>query len=226
MLHRTTAALTLAAPLLAWSAGCTKSPADTTPPEETPAVAVDVDETAPDEPAEAIEPAIPEATEETEPETVAALSDPEIIGIVDFLHQTEIDQGELARAKGRLEPIKEFADKMVEQHGEADRRLDALTANLGFAAATSDLGDRMRADIQSKTDALIAMEAGDAFDREYINTQVELHARALELVDKTLLPAATTDALRDELGQLVVLFRDHLNEAEKIQTDMTGVPQT
>jgi putative membrane protein len=64
--------------------------------------------------------------------------------------------------------------------------------------------------------ALQGVPAGAAFDRAYIESQVTLHTSARNLIDSTLLPNATTSALRDELtrtrGEVVM----HLNQATSI----------
>jgi putative membrane protein len=142
----------------------------------------------------------------------AALTEGQVVGVAAAINMGEIQAGTLAQTKASTTPARDFASMMVTMHTAAQARQTAL----GIAPAASPTQTMVTTMATSTLQSLQSVPAGPEFDRAYIQSQVTMHTSARDLIDSTLLPNATTAALRDELtrtrGEVVM----HLTEATSI----------
>ena len=100
-----------------------------------------------------------------------------------FVHQlaignmAEIDLGKLAQQKASGEAIKNFAQRMVNDHQQASRRLADL-ANAASLQLPNGLDDEHRA-LREHLDKL----SGTDFDVAYAQAQLQEHQRTVQLLD-------------------------------------------
>jgi putative membrane protein len=59
---------------------------------------------------------------------------------------------------------------------------------------------------------------GDAFDKAYIDNEVTYHQAVLDAIDKTLIPNAKNDQLKDLLQKVRPAIDAHLQHAKQIQS--------
>lgn len=199
------------------AAGCNKGNTDTTPPE--PA-------TSPD-PAPTPEPVVAEPTPEPEPAAEPApppapppLSDAEIVAVTKAANDGEIEHGKLAKTMAKDKKVKAFAAMMVKDHTDANKRHEKLAKKAALTPTDSDLSKRLVDDAKAKAETLKGTEKGAAFDKAYIDAQVEMHTAVLSAIDTQLLPGAQNEELKAELTATRAKVEEHLNQAKEIQAGL------
>lgn len=215
-MHLTKSILLTLPMTLLLAAGCKKDSADSAPPE--PATT----------PAPTPEP-LPVAEPEPTPEPVAAapeappappLTDGEIAAISKAANDGEIEHAKLAKTMAKDKKVKDFAAMMVKDHGDANKRQTALAKKEKIEAKESDISKRLTDDASARTETLKATAKGAEFDRAYIAGQVEAHTAVLDLIDKQMLPAAQSPALKAELEKVRGAVELHLGQAKEIQAGL------
>jgi putative membrane protein len=147
------------------------------------------------------------------------LTDRQIAMVTDLANTAEIEQGNLAQGKAKSAKVKKFAAMMVKHHSEAKTEQAKLYKELNLTPAASPQGNQLKGDADKIIGALRAAD-GEAFDVEYMNSQVEAHQKVLDTINNELLPAATGEKLKDSLEDMKDTVESHLKEARSIQDDL------
>lgn len=87
----------------------------------------------------------------------------------------EVDHGQLASEKASNSDVKQFAARMVEDHGKANDELKSWASSNNVTLPT-EMGAQHKA-MHEK----LAKLSGDAFDRAYVAHMVTAHAKAVSL---------------------------------------------
>lgn len=104
----------------------------------------------------------------------------------------EIETGKMALRKGTSQQVKDFAQKMIDDHTAANRELAAI-------AKGKDLDVADDAELMNQAKAFILKQRdGESFDRAYANNQVVAHEQTIELFRE-----ARTDLRDPELKAFV-----------------------
>ncbi len=139
----------------------------------------------------------------------------DIAAILMTAHQGEIDAGHLATAKAVSPAVRSFAGMMVRDHGYALSNARAFFANSGVGPNNGNRTATALQDLSSRTRRNLSLYSGSAFDRTYMQTQVDMHGWLLNQIDSTLMPSA-----RGEMRELLAGQREavaaHLEEARTI----------
>jgi putative membrane protein len=88
---------------------------------------------------------------------------------------TEVELGKLALRKSSDSHVKTFAQKMVQDHSQADRQLESLAKSKGLTVPMK---------LDAKHSAMIkalSAKSGAAFDSSYASHMVKAHAQAVAL---------------------------------------------
>ena len=204
-----TLALALSAPaLLALAAGCAKDDANQAGSADTTAVAA-----APAPPPPGTPPGV-------QPSTV---TDPQIAAIVVAANATDSAAGALALQKGTHAKVKEFAQRMVTDHGGVNQQAVALVTRLGVTPEENNTSRQLAQGGEQTRQRLSAL-SGASFDRGYIDSEVEYHETVLQAIDGTLIPSAQNAELKAMLQQVRPAIQAHLDMAKGIQTELQGAP--
>jgi len=198
--------------------GCKESNTDTVPPEPavtTPPPAETVAEPAPAEPA-AAEPVA--AT----PAPPPPLADAEIVAVTKAVNDGEIAHAKLAKTMAKDKKVKDFAAMMTKDHTAANKRHTALAKKAKLELKDSDLSKKLTDDANAKAETLKGMEKGAAFDKAYIDYQVEAHAAVLGAIDTRLMPGVQNPDLKAELEATRAKVEEHHNMAKEIQTGLAA----
>jgi putative membrane protein len=141
-----------------------------------------------------------------------ALSDDQIAAITDSANSTEIEEGKLARLKSKDKEVQRFAAKMIAAHEEAKKNQDKLK----LPTAESALGNTLGTAAASAMNSLKSSD-GAAFDKAYIDAQVDAHQKLLAALNDQLLPNVKNQDLKAYLNQIQPHVAHHLQEAQEIQ---------
>lgn len=88
---------------------------------------------------------------------------------------TEVQLGKIAASKAQDDEVKQFAQRMVTDHGKANEELESIARQKGMKVPT-----RLDTEHQSMVQSLNA-KSGAAFDRAYSEHMDAAHARAVAL---------------------------------------------
>ncbi|HJP85587.1 MAG TPA: DUF4142 domain-containing protein [Gemmatimonadaceae bacterium] len=157
----------------------------------------------------ALAPAIPAAAQ-----TAAKLDDATIVAIFDAANTYDIEAGVLAEQKTRNHDVHEFAEMMQRDHKAVRQQGRDLAASLkvtptppsNFALA------KAHAAAMQKLRGL----SGAAFDRAYMQNEVDFHNAVIDAVTKTLLPAIQNAQLKDLVTKVAPAFVAHRDRAQNI----------
>ena len=139
-----------------------------------------------------------------------------IAAIVNAANTAEIQAGQLAQAQASSQDVKMFAARMVIEHSAAMQRQGALFARLGITP-TDDATSRQLQDETRNMLATLRTRSGSDFDLAYVEGQLAMHTRVLDLLDNNLLPGAQKDELRAELLMMRGDVAAHLQSARVVQ---------
>ena len=152
-------------------------------------------------------------------------TDPEIAHIAVTANQVDIDAGKDAIAKSQNPKVKEFAQRMIDDHTAVIKQATDLVTKLKVTPkdnATSQSlksgGDKARAEIGKKS--------GAEFDKAYVDNEVAYHKAVIGAVDTVLLPNAKNAELKKLLTAVRPALAAHLEHAEHLQKELAGGAHT
>lgn len=155
------------------------------------------------------------------PTAAPAVSDPQIAAIVVAANQVDIDAGELAKEKAADPRVKEFAQRMITDHGGVNQAASDLVGRLGVTPEPNATSQKLTADGEANRTALRG-QSGAAFDRAYVANEVAYHQAVLDAIDQTLIPSAQNAELKALLQRTRPAFAAHLDHARQLQTSLGG----
>jgi len=149
----------------------------------------------------------------------AGPTDPQIAAIVVTANQVDIDAGKLAASKAQGKDVKTFAQQMVTDHTGVNKQATELAAKLKVKPQANDTSKSIA---QGGQDNLAKLKklTGVAFDRAYIDHEVEYHQTVIDALDKTLVPNAKNEELKALLVKVRPAFVAHLEHAKSLQANL------
>ena len=147
-----------------------------------------------------------------------ALTDPNIVAILDQANASDSARGRLAETKGTSADVKSFGRLMVGEHHSLRAQGQALAKKLNVTPEMP-AGDQSEAQAKTEMDSLNAMPKGAAWDKAYINYEVGYHQAVLDVATKAL-GAAQNEELKKLIQAAAPVIQHHLDRAKAIQTKM------
>jgi len=149
----------------------------------------------------------------------AGPSDAQIAAIVVTANQVDIDAGKLAKSKAQSPEVKEFAQRMITDHGGVNKSATELVQKLHVTPEPSATSANLK---QGGDENLAKLKtlSGAAFDKAYIDHEVAYHEAVLSALDKTLIPSAQNAELKALLVKVRPAFVAHLDMAKELQTKL------
>ena len=129
--------------------------------------------------------------------------------------QAEMDLGKLAGERAQSDAVKQFAKRMVEDHGKGTARLDALAkanrADRPKSAAADPDAQAVRAQLEKLR--------GADFDTAYIAAQVGDHQKTVQLLEHEI-GSGQDVKVKDYAKENLPIVMRHLEMARQIQSDL------
>jgi putative membrane protein len=148
------------------------------------------------------------------------LADAQIFAMLSASNTAEIASGKLAQERATNAQVKAFARKMVTEHTAMEKQGADLATRINVtptmppdSALISDANDDIR-DLQGK-------DRGADWDEEYLDKQVDLHQKTLDLIDRALASAQAAE-LKTLLEQARPKVQAHLDEAKRLKDGATS----
>jgi putative membrane protein len=156
------------------------------------------------------------ATDTTARTAAPALTDPNIVYILDEANVSESARGKLAQTKGTSADVKNFGKLMVGEHHALRQAGQQLAKKLNVTPQTP-VGDQSEPQAKAEMDSLNAMPKGKAWDKAYIDYEVTYHQSVLQTATKAL-DAAQNQELKDLIKKAAPVIQKHLDMAKQIQS--------
>lgn len=145
----------------------------------------------------------------------AALTDPNIVYILDQANAADSARGKLAQTKGTDADVKKFGGMMVGEHHGLRVKGQELAQKLGVTPQ-APANDQSEAQAKQEMDSLNAAPKGKSWDKAYIDYEVTYHQQVLDTANQAL--NATQNAELKALIQAAApVIQRHLDEAKRIQ---------
>jgi putative membrane protein len=141
----------------------------------------------------------------------AQITDANIVALLSNTHQAEISLATTARASAASDAVKEYAARMIEEHGAMKRELDSLAASKGITPELPTGMEPVQATIAGRADTLLNT-TGRSTDIAYIDGEAKAHGATLEALIGYAAAASDGD-LRDFLGKMIPQVRLHQDRA-------------
>jgi putative membrane protein len=154
------------------------------------------------------------------PASAQAISDPEIASIVVTANQVDIDAGKLAASRAASAEVRTFAQLMITDHTGVNKAASALVAKLKVTPKDNATSQSLRSDGERNLARLKTLDAM-AFDRAYVDHEVDYHQQVIDALDKILIPGATNQELKALLIKVRPAFVAHLEHAKRLQTSIS-----
>lgn len=144
-----------------------------------------------------------------------ATPEPEIAAIVMAANEGEVQQGQAASARASNADVRRFAQMMVTDHTNAMNMARDTFNRTAITPSDNNISNTLRANSQTTVTNLNTYN-GPAFDRAYMQTQVDLHAWLLRQLDNALIPSTVTPEVRTLLQTQRASVAAHLDQARTI----------
>jgi putative membrane protein len=152
------------------------------------------------------------------PPPAPALTDANIVALLDEANAGDSAAGAVAAKKGKSPAVKEFARDMMRDH-HALRKAGQDMAKKENLTAAPPAGDTLANASQKWDDSLTAMAAGADWDKAYIDHEVAAH-QAVQALLVTALAAAQDTSLKALITKAQPTIDAHLKKAQDIQTKL------
>lgn len=144
------------------------------------------------------------------------INDAQIAAVAVAANQVDVDAGKLALSKAQSGEVKKFAQTMVNDHTGA---IKAASDLVGKLKVTPQDNDTSKALVKGGQDARAKLSKldGAAFDKAYVDNEVEYHATVVKALDDTLIPNAQNAELKGLLTSVRAVAAGHLDHAKMLQ---------
>lgn len=135
--------------------------------------------------------------------------------------QSEIQLGQLAAERSENEQVKQFAQRMVQDHTKASQEIGKLAATLGLTLP------EIQTDEQDKKTRKFSSLSGAAFDRAYIKHEMADHKKNVnEFAAKS--KALKNPQVREWVSATLPVLKEHLSLAKglAIKSGKAGAKRT
>ncbi len=130
-------------------------------------------------------------------------------------NRAEVELGRMAARQAESAAVKDFAKRMVEDHGKSRERLASL-------AKANDIPLRTDMDAEHKAkQAELSKLKGAAFDAAYIQAQVRDHQKTALLMQHHITAGQDARLKKYSMDTLPTVLH-HLEMAQSIQTELQG----
>ena len=152
---------------------------------------------------------------------IGPFTDPQIAQIVVSANQVDIDSDRLALQKTENDDVRKLAEQMVTDHSALTKEAVELVTKLNVTPEATDASRGLTLRGAAILSNLEVLE-GEAFDRAYVNNEVEYHKAVIGLLSTQLIPSAKNSELKALLLKAKPILDTHLQHAEAVQASFSG----
>lgn len=146
------------------------------------------------------------------------LTDAQIAKILVTINEGEVDAAKLAQKKAVGADVKTFAAMMEAHHEKNEEDTKKLAKDQKIGSDKSELSKSLEAEAKQINKGLKEQNE-EVFDQAYVAGQIAMHQKALDTIEKTLIPAAHNPALKDHLTATGKSVATHLDQAKSLRKE-------
>ena len=147
----------------------------------------------------------------------ATTTEPAILDILRTVNTIAIRSARLARARSASDAVQAYAVQIADDHTAANRKLDQLATRLGVKPQSNPTS-RMLTTSADHARASFEAKRGAVFDRAYIESEIGFQRQFLDLLDRSLIPAAPDSEMKALLQTQRATVEAHLDHANHAQS--------
>lgn len=147
-------------------------------------------------------------------------TDPQIAAIVVAANSVDIEAGQAAKAATKNADVVKFADMMINDHSSVNTSAVELVTKLKVTPEESDASRGLR-DGGAKNLAALKPLKGAAFDKAYVDHEVDYHVAVLDTIDHVLIPNAKNAELKALIVKVRPAIAMHLDHARMLQKTLS-----
>lgn len=144
------------------------------------------------------------------------LTDAEIAHIVVTANDVDIEAGNLAKKKAKQEDVHAYAHRMITDHTDVNKQAKDLVKKLNVTPKDNPISQSLKDDGKTNLEKLKGL-SGKEFDKAYIDGEITLHQKVIDVADNKLVPSVKNEELKALLGQVRPSLVSHREHAEKIK---------
>lgn len=142
-------------------------------------------------------------------------TDANVVDVLTVANQGEVDYSQIGVDKATNASVKQFAQKMVTDHGAMLDKVKSLATQLNVTPASNDKANDLKQENQKDINDLNE-KTGKDFDHEFMEEQVDMHQETLDLLND--LDGRTTNAdLKAAIADAKPKVQAHLDQAKAIK---------
>ena len=151
-----------------------------------------------------------------------ALDDPTIVAIFDAANTWDIEAAAVALRKSHNKDVRSFARMMDHDHRAVRKMGRDLAKKLKVTPTPPGKDFALYQAHLKAMQTLRATKPGPAFDKAYIDNEVDFHQAVIDAVTTTLLPATQNAELKNLETTVAPNFQAHLMAAKKLQSELVA----
>lgn len=146
------------------------------------------------------------------------LDDPTIVAIFDAANTYDMETGSLAVSKGHSKVVRDFGAMLVRDH----RNVRAQGRQLAKSLHVTPTPPKDFALAKAHVSAMRSLRAkkGKAFDRAFLQHEVDFHNAVIDAVTNTLLPAIQNAQVKDLVTKVAPAFVAHRDRAQTLLSEL------
>ena len=145
-------------------------------------------------------------------DTTGMMTESDVVAVVQAANEGEVQHGQAAGSKASADEVRAFAQMMVTDHTGSSNRI----SRIGITPSENETSRTLRQNARQTLDALNSY-SGAAFDRQYMQSQIDVHQWVLTALDSSLIPGARNPELREQLTSMRANVAMHLQRARQIR---------
>lgn len=131
----------------------------------------------------------------------------------------EVAMAQIAASRTQNAAVKEFANQLIADQTAHIAQLNKLAAK-GDIGREANASDTTGAHLAGELATLTSMAPDAAFDRAFVQDQIDLHQSAIDAL-KTLSPAATNADVRSDVSATLPVVEKHLAAAQQLAAQLS-----
>lgn len=149
-----------------------------------------------------------------------ALDDATIVAIFDAANTVDIETGQLAAERGQSKEVRDFGAMLVRDHRMVRQLGRDLAAKLKVTP-TPPANDQAAVDHAAAMKRLRGL-SGAAFDRAFLQHEVDFHKAVIDAVNTTLMPAIRNAEVKAMVAKVAPAFQGHMMAAQAMLDRMSS----
>jgi putative membrane protein len=149
----------------------------------------------------------------------APLTDANIAAIFDAANTFDIETGHSAAAKGSSAEVRAFGAQLEHDHTAVRQQGRDLLKKLGVTPGLPDGSELVAGLVKGHKDIMAALDKtpkGAAYDRAFLQHEVDYHKAVIDAVTTTLLPAIQNAELKALVVKVAPAFQAHMVAAQNL----------